>query len=246
MKRLEQINGKPKICVSLTATNQEALLQQVELINQSPVDVVEWRVDYFEESDDLEKVCATLAAIKAQLVDQLLLFTFRTLEEGGEKAISLAAYKTLYQTIAPAGMVDMVDIELKRIEFLGRSLIQEMKAASIIVILSSHDFDKTPDDATLIFQIGVMNQMGADIGKIATMPQDLNDVLRLMGLITKARGFNQLPLITMSMGELGKISRVSGAVTGSVLTFGAIGEASAPGQIPVEQLAQTLEILAYS
>lgn len=244
MKRFDQTNGKPKICVSLTANQQVSLLEQVEAINQSAAEIVEWRVDYFENSHDIEQVLTTLTELKAKLDNKLLLFTFRTLEEGGEQAMSLSEYKSLYLAVAATGQVDMMDLELRRVEFLGRQLIQDIKKQAIIIVLSSHDFEKTPDDATLIFRIGVMNQLGADIGKIATMPQDLQDVLRLMGIISKSRGFNQLPLITMSMGDLGKISRVSGSVTGSILTFGSIGEASAPGQIPVEELTKMLEVLA--
>jgi len=62
-----------------------------------------------------------------------------------------------------------------------------------------------------------------------------------MGIITKARGFNQLPLAIMSMGELGKISRVSGALTGSVFTFASLHGASAPGQIPIERMTNYLQ-----
>ena len=112
------------------------------------------------------------------------------------------------------------------------------------MIFSNHDFEKTPDDATLIFRIGVMHQFGADIGKIAVMPQNLSDVLRMMGLVNKARGFYQLPLAIISMGDLGKISRISADVTGSILTFGAIGDVSAPGQIAVEELSRMIENLA--
>lgn len=244
MKRLNLEKGKPKICVSLTATNHAGLLEQVDAINQSSAEVAEWRVDYFEDSDEIEKVLETLIDIKEKLINRLLLFTFRTLEEGGEKAISLPDYKKLYLAVAASKKVDLMDIELARVEFLGRQLVQDIKAQDVLVILSSHDFEKTPDDATLIFRIGVMNQLGADIGKIAAMPQEIQDVLRMMGIISKSRGFNQLPLITMAMGDLGKVSRVSGELTGSLLTFGAIGEVSAPGQIPVEELSKTLEALS--
>ncbi|MHC5269106.1 type I 3-dehydroquinate dehydratase [Enterococcus sp. LJL98] len=246
MKRLNLESGRPKICVSLTATNHAELLEQVEAMNQSSAEIVEWRVDYFEDSDEIDKVVETLIDLKEKLINRLLLFTFRTLEEGGEKAISLPDYKKLYLAVAASKKVDLMDIELARVEFLGRQLIQEIKKQGILVILSSHDFEKTPDDATLIFRIGVMNQLGADIGKIAAMPQEIQDVLRMMGIIAKARGFNQLPLITMSMGDLGKVSRVSGELTGSLFTFGAMDEASAPGQIPVEALAKVLETLSHT
>lgn len=246
MKRLHLENGRPKICVSLTGTNHAELLEQVEAINQSSAEIAEWRVDYFEDSDDIEKVLEMLIDINEKLINRLLLFTFRTLEEGGEKSISLPDYKKLYLAVSASKKVDLMDVEMTRVEFLGRQLVQDIKKQDILVILSSHDFEKTPDDATLIFRIGVMNQLGADIGKIAAMPQEIQDVLRMMAIISKSRGFNQLPLITMSMGDLGKVSRVSGELTGSLLTFGSLGAASAPGQIPVEELAKTLEILSQA
>ena len=135
----------------------------------------------------------------------------------------------------------MIDVELEKAEFLGRNFIQKIKEHQVKLVLSSHDFDKTPEDAVLILKIGIMNQFGADIGKLAMMPHNVQDVLRLMGIINKARGFNQLPLAAvMSMGNLGKISRVSGSLIDSVMTFAALDQASAPGQIPVERMKDYL------
>jgi 3-dehydroquinate dehydratase-1 len=64
-----------------------------------------------------------------------------------------------------------------------------------------------------------------------------------MGIPQKVRVFNQLPLAVMAMGDLGKVTRVSGEIIDSVFTFGSLDQASAPGQIPVEQLAQILDAL---
>ena len=244
MENENLINHGLKICVSLTAIDRESLVAQAKLIADSTVDVVEWRVDYYNERDDFDKVIDVLPALKEELGEKQLLFTFRTLEEGGEAEISLPRYQELCLMVAQSKQVDLIDIELARVEFLGRQFIQNIKKEDVKVILSNHDFEKTPDDATLIFRIGVMHQFGADIGKIAAMPQTLQDVLRMMGLVTKARGFYQLPLAIISMGDLGKISRISAGVTGSVLTFGAIGEVSAPGQIPVTELTQMIKNLA--
>ena len=244
MEKENLINHRLKICVSLTAIDRESLVAQAKLIADSTVDVVEWRVDYYNERDDFDKVIDVLPALKEELGEKQLLFTFRTLEEGGEAEISLPRYQELCLMVAQSKQVDLIDIELARVEFLGRQFIQNIKKEDVKVILSNHDFEKTPDDATLIFRIGVMHQFGADIGKIAAMPQTLQDVLRMMGLVTKARGFYQLPLAIISMGDLGKISRISAGVTGSVLTFGAIGEVSAPGQIPVTELTQMIKNLA--
>ena len=246
MKKMDFTTGKPKVCVSLMAKDYSDLIAQAKELNQSIADIVEWRVDYYPEAKEAEKVIEILIDLRECLADKTLLFTFRTLDEGGEQAIGLNDYKKLYLAVAQSKKVDLMDIELSYAEFLGRQFVQEIKNQEIQVIISHHDFDKTPDDATLIFKIGVMNQFGADVGKLATMPQSLEDVLRMLGLITKARGFSQLPLAVMSMGEVGKISRVSGELIGSVLTFGAVGEASAPGQIPLDQLVECMTALKLS
>ncbi len=209
-------------------TNEE-ILKQAIAAEESEAQIVEWRVDHYKHVEDQQAVLDALSHIRTTLKHKELLFTFRTLEEGGA-AFTLTQYKELCLAAADSGLIDWIDVELEKAEFLGRAFIQEIKKAQVKLILSNHDFEKTPEDAVLILKIGVMNQFGADVGKLAMMPKQVQDVLRLMGIITKARGFNQLPLAIMSMGELGKISRVSGSLTGSVFTFASLQGASAPGQ----------------
>ena len=229
------LDGKtPLICVPLIGKTNEEILKQAIAAEESEAQIVEWRVDHYKHVEDQQ---AVLDALK----HKELLFTFRTLEEGGERAFTLTQYKELCLAAADSGLIDWIDVELEKAEFLGRAFIQEIKKAQVKLILSNHDFEKTPEDAVLILKIGVMNQFGADVGKLAMMPKQVQDVLRLMGIITKARGFNQLPLAIMSMGELGKISRVSGALTGSVFTFASLQGASAPGQIPIERMTNYLQ-----
>lgn len=234
--------GRPKICVSIMGATKEPLIEQAKKANESPADIVEWRVDYFTDGTDSKKVIEVLKELQEVLTEKILLFTFRTKEEGGEQTISLGAYRDLYLVVANQG-VDMVDLELARVEFLGRTFVQSLKEANTKIVMSSHNFEQTPVDGDLVFRVNVMKQLGADIGKIATMPKQLQDVLRIMGLVSKVRGFHEMPLAVMAMGDLGKVTRISGEVTGSVFTFGSLEEASAPGQIPVEQLDRILTLL---
>lgn len=88
-----------------------------------------------------------------------------------------------------------------------------------------------------------MEHFGADIGKLAVTPNNERDVLRLMELTRRANAFVSMPIITMSMGDLGKISRLAGGTTGSVMTFGSLSNASAPGQLPVKALKQIIQLL---
>ena len=235
---------RPKICVPLTGKTTEELIAQAEKIRQSSADMVEWRADYFTEIQDLEQTLVTLRALRNKLSNKELLFTFRTKEEGGEAQIRLDDYKELCLSVCKLQLVDMIDIELAQAEFLGRYFIKQLKETQTICLMSYHNFERTPKDAELIFKIGLMQQMGADIGKLALMPQQLNDVLRTMSLIQKAHSFYDLPLAVMAMGDLGKITRVAGELMGSQFTFGYFGENSAPGQIQVEMLDQILTTLS--
>ena len=95
------------------------------------------------------------------------------------------------------------------------------------------------------YRLNVMEHFGADIGKLAVTPNNERDVLRLMELTRRANAFVSMPIITMSMGNLGKISRLVGGTTGSVMTFGSLSSdsTSAPGQLPVKALKQIIQLL---
>ena len=76
-----------------------------------------------------------------------------------------------------------------------------------------------------------------------TTTNSLKDVLRLMNISSKLRELVDLPLVLISMGDMGKPSRISGELIQSVMTFGSLAEASAPGQIPVDQLVTILDAM---
>lgn len=236
--------GRVKLAVPLTARSQEELVKQADQAAHSAAQVVEWRADYYEDVLLEDKLIETLTLIRMELGEKILLFTFRTKEEGGEQELSLKQYERLCTVIAESQRVDMIDLELTRVEFLGRGFMQKIKAGHVTTIISTHHFDQTPPDGQLMFQIGMMNQFGADIGKIATMPHSLQDVLRIMNIIQRAKGINHLPLAVMAMGDLGKVTRVGGELIGSVLSFGSLNQASAPGQIPIETMNTFIEAMA--
>ncbi len=110
--------------------------------------------------------------------------------------------------------------------------------------MSNHDFHKTPSDEEMIDRLEKMESFDADICKIAVMPQNKNDVVRLLNVTyTMSRKLSK-PLITMSMGTIGVISRICGETFGSSLTFASKGKASAPGQISVNDMNLILEAIS--
>ena len=163
-----------------------------------------------------------------------LLLTFRTKKEGGEKAIEPAAYAELNIKAAQTGYVDLVDVEIFTGDDIVKKIIDGAHAAGVKVIASNHDFFKTPAKADIIYRLRKMQDMNADIPKIAVMPQNRKDVLTLLAatevLVTN---YADRPIITLSMAGTGVISRLCGEVFGSSMTFGAAMKASAPGQMGV-------------
>ncbi|MCI8504868.1 MAG: type I 3-dehydroquinate dehydratase [Lachnospiraceae bacterium] len=245
-------SGKnPKICIPITGRTEKEILETAKRIRLLPADVTEWRADYYEAVTDREAVRHILDSLKSLLPDSLLLFTFRTQKEGGVRPLSDKDYLELGRTAAASGLIDLLDLEL----FTGTNHVSGPKRALLTplislahewgchVILSSHDFDQTPPEDELLRRLSLMESMEADLAKIAVMPQSETDVLALLSATRKAADTLSCPVITMSMGALGVISRISGKLTGSCLTFGTAGEASAPGQLPAKILKKILEAL---
>jgi len=133
--------GRVKLAVPLTASTQEELVKQAEQAAHCPAQVVEWRVDYFEDVLIDEKLIETLTLIRMELGEKILLFTFRTEEEGGQRELSLKEYEQLCLLVAKSDRIDLLDLELHRVEFLGRGFVQTIKAEKVAVIIREHHFD---------------------------------------------------------------------------------------------------------
>lgn len=244
IRNLEIGTGAPKVIVPIVGKTRAEILSKGNELASIPLHVVEWRADFYEDVFQIPEVLETLKQLRAILGDIPILFTFRTKKEGGEKEISSADYTALNQAVAESGDADAVDVEI----FSGDEVVAENIAnihdAGKIVVGSNHDFHRTPTQADLIYRLRKMQDMGADIPKIAVMPQSKDDVLTLLSATNEmTRYYADRPIITMSMSSTGVISRLCGEVFGSSMTFGAVGQVSAPGQIPVEQLNAATEII---
>ena len=236
--------GIPKICVPIVGVTKEEILAQAKSLQSLPVDVVEWRIDWFENVFDFDSLKDTLTDLRAALGSLPLLMTFRTSKEGGEKAIEPEAYAELNIRAAQTGLVDLVDVEVFTGDEIVSRIIREAHAAGVKVVASNHDFDKTPDKDDIVSRLRKMQDMDADIPKIAVMPRCKRDVLTLLAATEEmATDYADRPIITMSMAGTGVISRICGEVFGSALTFGAAGKASAPGQMGVQDLNTVLGLL---
>lgn len=236
--------GSPKICVPLVAKTEEEFVEAARRITSIKLDVVEIRIDHFNDVENFEKVKELVKKLRDTLKEIPLLFTFRSFKEGGEKEISTEYYKELNIKMAQSGLVDLVDVELFTGDEIVKEIVSAVHEAGVKVVMSNHDFHKTPEKCEIIKRLCTMQELDADLPKIAVMPQSLTDVLTLLQATTEMKeNYSKTPVITMSMGGLGVISRICGETFGSALTFGAAGTASAPGQIDVTDLGNILEVL---
>ena len=236
--------GAPKIIVPIVGVTKEDILNEAKTFDSIPVDVVEWRVDWFEHAFEFDKVEDVLKELRTVLGNIPLLLTFRTKKEGGEKAIDTKDYKELNLRAAKTGYVDFIDVEIFTGDDVVREIIDGAHAAGVRVIASNHDFFKTPAKSDIIYRLRKMQDMGADIPKIAVMPQSKRDVLTLLCATEEmVTDYADRPIITMSMAGTGVISRLCGEVFGSSMTFGAAKKASAPGQMGVNDLNTVLDLL---
>jgi len=235
--------GAPKIIVPIVAPKREDILREAAGFHELSVDLVEWRIDWYEDVDQAEKVVDTAAALQDALGEIPLLVTFRTAAEGGERAIEAEDYAELMKAVCISGKADLIDVEL----FLGDGLVSELveiaHANGIKVIVSNHEWHSTPVQEEIVSRLQKMKELGGDIPKIAVMPQNAKDVLTLLAATEEASVLCGCPLITMAMGGKGVISRLAGECFGSAATFGAAAKASAPGQVGVKELRMVLDVI---
>ena len=253
--------GMPKICVPITGRTLEEIVDQASNAASVFPDFVEWRVDYFEEIHPLEAspsggelpvntVSSVFPAVDRALkkmADVLnglpILFTVRTATEGGRIALYPEDYIGLLLHAAERPEVSAIDVEELRTDSDMEILTREIQARHKPVIGSAHFFGKMPKKPEQMELMDRISRTGADVLKLAAMPSDSRGVLKMMEMAEEENRLTDKPVIAIAMGKIGMVSRVSGALTGSCVTFGTVDAESAPGQIPVSTLRIILEAL---
>ncbi|WP_459661587.1 type I 3-dehydroquinate dehydratase [Acinetobacter calcoaceticus] len=231
-----------KTIVPITAKTKEQALSQAQVIaNTADADLAEFRIDLLSFASDTKQVIALGHELKKILGNKPMIATIRTKNEGGQLEISDAEYGKTYQTYLKNPFMDWLDVEMFRDQKVVSEIVQKAHQKKVLVVMSNHDFQKTPSQDEIEKRLLKQDQMGADVLKIAVMPKSKQDVFTLMNATLKVSQQTTKPLLTMSMGQLGTISRVATANMGGSYSFGMIGEASAPGQIDVTKLKQILK-----
>lgn len=247
--RRTQISGDtPKVCVPLVGTTVEELKAEVETIFAGPApDMIEWRVDFFQAIGNVSDVCDTLHSIRDWIGERPLIFTFRSVKEGGQHVeLNEAEIFELLQQVIATGQIDLLDFELFHDPQEIRELRERTKAEGVKLILSYHHFSATPDSSVLQEKLQQAESAGADFAKLAVMPETKADVLTLLDVTEVAGRELSIPVITMAMGGYGSLSRMFGWVFGSAVTFAAGRQRSAPGQMSVDDLKMVIDTVKRS
>lgn len=235
-------NNQARVCVPVMGKTTEEVLQQLKSVVEMEPDIIEWRGDFFE-TDNNEGYLNVLKQMKDVNENIPVIFTIRTDSEGGNKKIGWNEYCDLCLFIAEKGKefnVEFVDVEVFK-DDKANELINSLHEKGMNVIGSNHHFDKTPDKEEMVKILSTIEKSGADVCKLAVMPRDKKDVEVLIEASKETDEKIKAPIITMSMGELGAVTRVITKITKTSVTFAAGVSASAPGQPGIKVVRKLLQ-----
>lgn len=247
-----EINGKvlgegkrPLVCVPLVGRKRAAILAELAKVVEKRPDLIEWRADFFDGVGNFDEVVDVAAQISGAAARTPVIFTCRTSAEGGEPtSLPDGEVVGLYARVCEGRCADIIDYELGNVPERVRHLREISHRHGVKMILSYHDFTRTPVLSVLEETFVAAERMGADIAKVAVMPADLNDVLTLLAATLRANERLKIPLMSMSMGTLGSLTRIFGWAFGSAVTYAVGDGGSAPGQVPIEDMRTVFDILS--
>lgn len=216
-----------KTCVSIAEKSPKKTLRQVKIGLQKS-DYVEIRFDFLKPSD----VPLVLAGVKKDL--KRIVCTLRPVSEGGKfsgKEIERLAILKLISEYGPF----LLDVEYDTLK-KNKNLVNYLKRTKTKILVSWHDFQKTPDSIILLKKLNEMRKFSEYV-KIVTTAKAVDDAAKILSLYAKKSKVN---LIAFAMGEEGKISRILCLFLGSPYTYASLGKAVAPGQISISDLKPIL------
>ncbi|MCF8207993.1 MAG: type I 3-dehydroquinate dehydratase [Rhodoferax sp.] len=237
----------PIICTPLVGRSREEVLAELQRVVPKAPDLLEWRVDFFDDIGNTDAVITLAAEIRKAANSIPVLFTRRSAREGGEKiALDEAGVLALYAAVMDSRSIELIDYEMVNEAAHIAQVRAQSRAKGIQLVLSFHNFSATPSHAELCAKFALAQSLGADIAKVAVMPQRLEDVLTVLSATLESSQKLDIPLISMSMGAYGSLTRLFGWTCGSAMSFAIGVDASAPGQVPIEDVNAVVEILKKS
>ena len=221
-----------KLVVSVMPKSLEEA-QAIDANRYVDADIIEWRADFLPKDEILQ----VAPAIFEKFAGRELLFTLRTRAEGGEIDLSAQEYVQVIKDVTQLYQPEYVDFE-----YFGNKDVFDQMLDFPNLVLSYHNFQETPENMMEI--LSELTSLNPKVVKVSVMAHTEQDVLDLMNF---TRGFKTLnpeqEYVTISMGKVGKVSRITSDVTGSSWSFASLDVASAPGQISLSNMKKIREFL---
>ena len=230
---LEDLGERPYVVAVLN----KASVKTAQSAQRLGADILELRVDMLDSCyHNGKKVSSIIRQLKKEVRLPVIL-TIRSSKEGGMTKITDSKRLDIFREAISE--TDLVDIEINS-DLINSKVIELAKTQNKKIILSYHNFEKTPTLPYLKNQAEKACDLGCDILKIAVTANNTEDVRRLLNFCS---GWEKTKISVMSMGHLGVASRLAGFLFGSCLTYGFIDKPVACGQLSVKDLVKYYRIL---
>lgn len=236
-------SGHLALIMPIAARNEEEVISLAKEFEEHQPDILEWRVDYFDEVEDCQKLLAAAAALRKEVGDMAIMVTPRHHEENGVREIKPEAKKKILITLIQSGLVDMVDIEMRYGKNYIHGIKEECQKNGVALMVSYHDLVHTPDSQEVINLLKQEVDLGADVCKVSFVAETYGDTDRLGHSIALAREEGiEVPIVSISAGPKGTLSRICGDVFGSDGTFVSTGKTHQIHIDDVRALRKTLKL----
>jgi 3-dehydroquinate dehydratase-1 len=219
---------KTLICVPIFEKNYESVIQSAENSIEAGADIIEFRIDAMNHPnpDDVVNIIKD--------INHPLIATNRRIDEGGFFRGSESERMEIL--LEASKHADIIDIELETDPYQMSKIIKASKST----IISFHDFEKTPNIDVLLEVVSRERKLG-DIAKFAVMPNNISDTVVVLNVLSQVEN-----TIGISMGDLGRYTRIVAPLFGSPITFASLDSKSAPGQLDIQSTKYLLDKLEFS
>lgn len=229
-------NIEKKIILSLFGESREEILLNAKELTKTSVEIIEWRLDYYKDFEDINKVCELAKILKKILNKKIFLITLRSQSQGGRAKYDQIFFKKFVENISNKNFLDIIDVEYSMPKDFKNEILSIIHDKGLPALSSYHDFEKTPDTNFMLEILTNMDTSGFDILKLVTRAVNFEDSLKILNVCNTYREKTQKKLILMAMGDFGKVTRIANLLFGSDYTFSFISENLADGQIPYKKM----------
>lgn len=219
---------KHKTCVSIAETTLQKLITTLKKALKKS-DYVEIRFDFLKPVQVPEALELSKRYLKKTVC------TLRPKSEGGRFSGTEKERISIIKLIAEYSP-HLIDVEFNTLT-KEKSLFNYIKKTKTDILVSWHDFKKTPDITFLEKRFRQMSKF-SNFVKIVTTAKGASDASRVLSLYGMAK---KTKLIAFAMGDLGRISRILCLYLGSPFTYVSLGKAVAPGQFSLSEVKSIID-----